>query len=402
MSAELGAMREWQPTNRKGLYVRHGARCRAREGKRCSCRPSYRAKRRSPVTGRPEYSRTSKDRSALVTWLEGGEKATAAIPERIAAGPTFGELARRWCEGVQDGSIAKRRGRGPYSPTTWRRYRHSLDYTLLPVRSPDHPLGEGFGERVAAEIEDFEWQLFVDRCARRGLKRSTINNHLAVVNAIYAWAAYPTRRLVARNPARDVELPPGDEAKRLRIAEPAEAAKLLAALDADDGLAYAIAFYGGLRRSEVDRLDWPDVDLEAQVIHVRAAKSRAGRNRRAPFAAPLVPILKAAFLRQGRLAGGRVLGRVGVLSSRLAERADRAWQDCDPPLRRVTLHECRHTYASYLMAAAYTLREIMEYLGHSSLTATERYVKLLPRPEERGPADRLNDYVARATGRSGW
>ena len=48
------------------------------------------------------------------------------------------------------------------------------------------------------------------------------------------------------------------------------------------------------------------------------------------------------------------------------------------------------------------LREIMEYLGHSSLAATERYVKLLPRPEERGPADRLNDYVARATGRSGW
>jgi hypothetical protein len=28
------------------------------------------------------------------------------------------------------------------------------------------------------------------------------------------------------------------------------------------------------------------------------------------------------------------------------------------------------------MAAGYTLREIMEYLGHSSLSATERYVKL--------------------------
>lgn len=54
------------------------------------------------------------------------------------------------------------------------------------------------------------------------------------------------------------------------------------------------------------------------------------------------------------------------------------------------------------MAAGYTLREIMEYLGHSSLTATERYVKLLPQPEERTPADRLNDYVARAAGRAGW
>ena len=54
------------------------------------------------------------------------------------------------------------------------------------------------------------------------------------------------------------------------------------------------------------------------------------------------------------------------------------------------------------MAAGYTLREIMEYLGHSSLTATERYVKLLPQPEERSLADRLSAYVARAADRAGW
>ena len=90
------------------------------------------------------------------------------------------------------------------------------------------------------------------------------------------------------------------------------------------------------------------------------------------------------------------------MSSRLAERADRAWDAHDPPLQRVTLHECRHTYASYLMAAGYTLREIMEYLGHSSLAATERYVKLLPQPAEGSPAERLNAYVQRAADRPGW
>jgi len=49
----------------------------------------------------------------------------------------------------------------------------------------------------------------------------------------------------------------------------------------------------------------------------------------------------------------------------------------------IGLHECRHTYASFLMAAGYTLRELMEYMGHSSLQATERYVKLLPPPAGR-------------------
>ena len=34
----------------------------------------------------------------------------------------------------------------------------------------------------------------------------------------------------------------------------------------------------------------------------------------------------------------------------------------------------------------YTLRELMEYMGHSSLQATERYVKLLPPLDETDPA----------------
>jgi hypothetical protein len=58
--------------------------------------------------------------------------------------------------------------------------------------------------------------------------------------------------------------------------------------------------------------------------HVRASKSEAGTNRRASFAAPLVPILGQAFLRHGRPSKCRVLGRVAVINSRLTHRADRA------------------------------------------------------------------------------
>jgi integrase len=53
------------------------------------------------------------------------------------------------------------------------------------------------------------------------------------------------------------------------------------------------------------------------------------------------------------------------------------------------------------MAAGYTLRELMEYMGHSSLQATERYVKLLPQPAgPDGAADRLNAYLAQRSTRS--
>ena len=45
------------------------------------------------------------------------------------------------------------------------------------------------------------------------------------------------------------------------------------------------------------------------------------------------------------------------------------------------------------MVAGYTLKEIMEYMGHSNLAMVQRYVKLLPQPEETDPAERLNAYL---------
>ena len=73
-----------------------------------------------------------------------------------------------------------------------------------------------------------------------------------------------------------------------------------------------------------------------------------------------------------------------------------AWTDAG--LKRITLHECRHTYASLLMAAGYTLKELMEFMGHADLHMVNRYVERLPQPGESDAAERLNDYLRRATG----
>ena len=99
-------------------------------------------------------------------------------------------------------------------------------------------------------------------------------------------------------------------------------------------------------------------------------------------------------MRQGQPTDAAV-STASVMSGRLARRATAAWAACEPPLERITLHECRHTYASFLMAAGYTLKEIMEYMGHSNLAMVQRYVKLLPQPDETDPAERLNAYLAR-------
>jgi integrase len=79
------------------------------------------------------------------------------------------------------------------------------------------------------------------------------------------------------------------------------------------------------------------------------------------------------------------------MSGKLASAATAAWEQAG--LNRITLHECRHTYASMLMAAHYTIKEIMEYMGHADLQMVNRYVKLLPQPRDDNAAARLNDYL---------
>jgi integrase len=94
------------------------------------------------------------------------------------------------------------------------------------------------------------------------------------------------------------------------------------------------------------------------------------------------------------------------MSGKLAERATGAWDAATAkrktqklaPLSRITLHECRHTYASFLMASGYTLKELMEFMGHADLAMVQRYVKLLPQPDETNPAERLNRFLARGSG----
>jgi integrase len=82
------------------------------------------------------------------------------------------------------------------------------------------------------------------------------------------------------------------------------------------------------------------------------------------------------------------------MSGKLAERATATWTQAG--LRRITLHECRHTFASMLMAAGYTIKEIMVFMGRADLRTVQRYIKLHPQRDERSAVDRLDSYL-RAT-----
>jgi len=189
--------------------------------------------------------------------------------------------------------------------------------------------------------------------------------------------------------------------KRERIAEPSEAAKLLAALPKSDRALWATAFYGGLRLGELQALRWEDVDLATGVLRVKRAwdkvegiiepKSRAGV-RTVPIAAVLRDYLDAHKTAHD---SGYVFGSERPFSySGVYTRAKRVWKDAG--LTPISLHECRHTFASLMIAAGVNAKALTTYLGHSSGQVTlDRYGHLMPGNEEEA-AGLLDAYLLRA------
>ena len=328
-----------------------------------------------------------KDRSEVLVWLGSRRKGADHLAELAARGPTLGSLGDEWLDGVERGRIGRRRGRGkPYSETTIASMRRRWENKVQPE----------FGDRFAGELTEMDWQRWIDQLAREGLSRSSIAQLISLASGIYARASAPSRRLVERNPLRLVELPPNDEKPRMRVAFAPEAAALLAALSPRTvSPTRSRSTPGSAAPSSTDSSG----PRSSTATRSRPASSSCARRATpAPIAAHRSPTTSGrssptAWERQGRPREGKVLD-VSVMSGKHAERADAAWAAAG--LTRITLHECRHTYASLLMAAGYTIKELMEFMGHADLQMVNRYVKLLPQPGEDDAAARLNDYLRRS------
>lgn len=395
--------RQYRSTIWPGIYVLHSEGCPAMKNDRkpCACDARWRGRRRDPVTKAPKWGPPVDSKSAAMNWLELGEKAAPAVRERAAAGRTFGSLGVEWLAGVETGTIQRRRkGKPqPYSATTIKPYAADFKTALAE-----------FHGRPASEIDEGEWQEFFDELRERGLSFSRAANIKAVASSIYAWASYRTRRKatgVTTNPLRDVDLGANTGRRRERVASADEARRLLAALDPKDQVPYGVGFYAGLRRIDIDRLDWTDVELidgkPGYWLRVRPMEEggpgKVGDGRRVPIAEPLRAILLAAFIRQGRPTSGRVC-EVSLLSGKRATRVARAWEAAG--LNPIGLHECRHTYCSFLVVAKYDLEKIMRYMGHTQLVTTQRYIhtikETLPGHDE---AEQLNAYFREREAQSG-
>ena len=268
------------------------------------------------------------------------------------------------------------------SPNTVKAYRRDLhDFTAY--LSGYYGAGGWSWEAV----DRLAMRGFLGHLTKRGLSRRSMARTLSAVRGFYRFLAL--NEVVSSNPARSVGAPkmekhlPGylDRAQIDLLFQLAEVRAMEGRFEDVRNLAILELFYStGMRVSELQGLNKPDLDLISQQVKVRGK----GRKER------IVPVGDHAQLAirnyeakrdelNGKL-GGKVDRRalfVGRTGKRLTVRAVQKLMskflsqvDEDAGL---STHSLRHTFATHLLDAGADLRAVQELLGHASISTTQIY-----------------------------
>jgi integrase len=359
-----------------GLRQRHGNRC-ARKG-RCSC--PWEAFVYSKRDGK-KIRKSFPTRAAAVSWRR---DSASAVEKRLMRAPTsitLGEAGDQWLEQARTGLVRTRSG-AAYKPAAVRAYEAAWRLRVRPE----------LGSRRLSDVDRTDLQDLVDQLVADGLNSSTIVVTLLPVRGIYKRAV--SRGEVAVNPTQGLAMP-AVRGGRDRIASPAEGLRLLEAVPKRDRPVWATAMYAGLRRGELMALRVEDIDLPAGVIRVCRGwdaiegpiTPKSGKDRKVPIAGALRAYLAEHLLGLGRREG-LVFGSAPstpFAGRLLTDRADTAWKAAG--LERITLHECRHTFASLMIAAGVNAKALSEYMGHAKISTTmDLYGHLMPGNESEAAA----------------
>lgn len=312
----------------------------------------------------------------------GRAKALGEVAAGTASRPSALTVRETWENFIaqaKTGTAPSRSGR-PFKPATLRGYERGW-------AKIDPELG---AHRLTA-IRRADVQAMIDRWAASGMSPSTIRNSLDPLRVIFRRAV--VRDLVTVDPTDHLEVPADRDDKPMRFASREEAAALIAALPDDERALWAAAMYGGLRRGELRALRWADVNLAAGLIQVsRSWDDHAGEqtpktlgsDRRVPVVPALAAMLRERMRATGRAGRDLVFGRSAAqpfIPTTARARALKAWKTAG--LDPITLHQCRHTFASMMIAAGCNAKALSVVMGHASITITfDRYGKLMPGGEQ--------------------
>ena len=370
----------------QGIEVRTDAKGRKR----------YRGTARDKVAGKHLRGPWTGSLAEARSWRVDAQAHLQAGTLSAAAGPTLAEAAAAFIAGMKSGTFRQRSGH-TYKPSLIRGYERDLSNYVVPI----------FGAKRLGRLQRPDLQRWVDELTAGDRAPSTVKNIVAALRALIGFGEL--RGWVHHNPCTGLRMPSGEKA-RDRIASPAEAATLIAAMRPKDQAALGLAVYAGLRVGEFLSLEVSDIDLKGRWIHVRRSwdkgikefvPTKSRQERKVPIIDRLATLLRDHFILLDHPSEGLIFPShnrpewpidPGVL--RRQTRA--AWKAAG--LTPLGFHEGRHTFASIAIAAGLNAKTLSTYLGHATITITlDRYGHLMPGSEVEARA-MLDAYLDRPEG----
>lgn len=231
-------------------------------------------------------------------------------------------------------------------------------------------------ERDIGQIWPYDFDGYVDERRAEGASGSTILKELSLISQVYSFVRKKLRMYAVVNPIPDVDKPTPDQPRGRRLTGH-EDAVLLAFFENYGNRyipsAFIFAIETGLRKSELLRLQWADVDLAGRWATVQQA--RKGRNpltqpkiRGFPLTERAVAVLTALKVTNGGVVEGAVFKTTGDAIDAARKDALKATK-----IANWRWHDCRHETASRLAVKGVGQELIKQMLGHKNLKMTSDY-----------------------------
>lgn len=210
------------------------------------------------------------------------------------------------------------------------------------------------------------------------LSTKMINTYMHAINGFFIYLQQSG--FLGENPFGSLYFP-RPEAHPREILTRAEIEKLYNAAETLRDRAMLGLYYGcGLRASEGEKLDTPDMNFRAGILYVREGKGK--KRREVPLGASVAEDLKN-YLYQERPEYVQKHAEEAFLLNSLGERmrTDRCRRRLKVLLakadikKEISLHSLRHSIATHLLENGMSVEYIRDFLGHKYLETTQIYTR---------------------------
>lgn len=222
------------------------------------------------------------------------------------------------------------------------------------------------------DIERFKL-LRLSTPSQRGGDRAiaSVNRELEIMRAVMRFAH--RQGYIARSPFETGEplISKADEARRERTLSRDEEGRLLAACAGPRAHLRPLlicALDTAMRRGELFKLTWRDVDLMSRTITVRAMNSKTGKARPVPMTQRLHAALEGLWQQSPCDLRASVFGIKDTIKRSFGSACREA------AIEGFRFHDCRHTAITRMIAAGVPPAEVMKISGHTQTATFLRYL----------------------------